>query len=70
LLKKQKGIIVEQGKNYKTPADVRGKNEVFISRLREDFSQKNTYNMWVVSDPLRKGAATNAVQILELLINN
>ena len=70
LLKKQKGIIVEQGKNYKTPADVRGKNEVFVSRLREDFSQKNTYNMWVVSDPLRKGAATNAVQILELLINN
>ncbi|MAQ31169.1 MAG: aspartate-semialdehyde dehydrogenase [Flavobacteriales bacterium] len=70
LLKKQNGVIVEQGKNYKTPTEVRGKNEVFVSRIREDFSQKNTFNMWVVADPLRKGAATNAIQILDYLINN
>ena len=70
ILKKQKGVIVDLGEKYKTPKDVRGKNNVFVSRIRKDFSQKNTFNMWVVSDPLRKGAATNAIQILELLINN
>ena len=70
ILKKQKGVVVDLGEKYKTPKDVRGKNDVFVSRIRKDFSQKNTFNMWVISDPLRKGAATNAIQILELLINN
>jgi aspartate-semialdehyde dehydrogenase len=44
------------------------KDEVFVGRLRRDESRANTLNMWVVSDNLRKGAATNAVQIAELLI--
>tara|TARA_B100001250_G_scaffold325514_1_gene289319 strand:- start:326 stop:1300 length:975 start_codon:yes stop_codon:yes gene_type:complete len=68
-LKKQKGIIVEEGNNYKTPQETKLKNEVFVSRIRKDGSQKNSFNMWIVADPLRKGAATNAVQILENLID-
>ena len=43
------------------------KDEVFVGRLRRDFSQPNSLNLWVVSDNLRKGAATNAVQIAEYL---
>tara|TARA_B100000700_G_scaffold283703_1_gene336337 strand:+ start:428 stop:1408 length:981 start_codon:yes stop_codon:yes gene_type:complete len=70
ILKKQKGIVLDPPEKYTTPKEVRGKNEVFVSRLRKDFSQKNSFNMWIVADPLRKGAATNAIQILELLINN
>ena len=50
--------------------DTRSKNTVFVSRIRRDRSQKNSFNMWVIADPLRKGAATNAVQILEKIINN
>jgi len=69
LLKKQKGVIVQQNQKYKTPKDVCGKNQVFVSRIRKDNSVKNGINMWIVADPLRKGAATNAIQILELLIN-
>ena len=44
------------------------RDEVFVGRLRRDESQPNTLNMWVVSDNLRKGAATNAVQIAEYLL--
>ena len=69
LLKKQKGVVVETGNKYKTPIETKSKNEVFVSRIRKDNSQKNSFNMWIVADPLRKGAATNAVQILETLIN-
>ncbi|MEE3224522.1 MAG: Asd/ArgC dimerization domain-containing protein, partial [Bacteroidota bacterium] len=43
------------------------KNDVFVGRIRRDYSQENTLNMWVVADNLRKGAATNAVQIAEYL---
>ena len=69
LLEKQKGLVVEGGKKYKTPSETKSKNEVFVSRIRKDNSQKNSFNMWIVADPLRKGAATNAVQILEKLIS-
>ncbi|MRJ09854.1 aspartate-semialdehyde dehydrogenase [Ornithobacterium rhinotracheale] len=47
-----------------------GKNDVFVGRIRRDFSQPNTLNMWVVSDNLRKGAATNTIQIAEYLVEN
>jgi aspartate-semialdehyde dehydrogenase len=50
------------------PINSHGKDEVFVGRLRRDESQPNTLNMWVVSDNLRKGAATNAVQIAEFLM--
>jgi aspartate-semialdehyde dehydrogenase len=51
------------------PINAKGKNDVFVGRVRMDLTEPNTLNMWVVSDNLRKGAATNAVQIAELLIN-
>ena len=55
---------------YPMPLYASGKDEVFVGRIREDFTQENTLNMWVVSDNLRKGAATNAVQIAEFLLAN
>ena len=55
---------------YPMPIYAEGKDEVFVGRIRRDFSQENTLNMWVVSDNLRKGAATNAVQIAEHLYKN
>lgn len=54
---------------YPMPMDAHEKDEVFVGRLRRDETQPNTLNMWVVSDNLRKGAATNAVQIAEYLIS-
>ena len=50
------------------PLFAHDKDDVFVGRLRRDESQPNTLNMWVVSDNLRKGAATNAVQIAEYLL--
>lgn len=55
---------------YPMPKYAEGKDAVFVGRLRRDFSQLKTLNMWVVSDNLRKGAATNAVQIAEYLVEN
>jgi len=55
---------------YPMPIDAHGKDDVFVGRIRRDLSQKNSLNMWVVSDNLRKGAATNAIQIAEYLIQN
>lgn len=55
---------------YPMPIYAEGKDEVFVGRIRRDFSQEKTLNMWVVSDNLRKGAATNTVQIAEHLIKN
>ena len=55
---------------YPMPMDAHEKDEVFVGRLRRDESQPNTLNMWIVSDNLRKGAATNAVQIAEYLYKN
>jgi aspartate-semialdehyde dehydrogenase len=52
---------------YPMPMAAHEKDEVFVGRLRRDESQPNTLNMWIVSDNLRKGAATNAVQIAEYL---
>jgi len=53
---------------YPMPINAKGKDHVFVGRIREDLEQKNTFNLWIVADNLRKGAATNAVQIMELLI--
>ena len=46
----------------------KGRDEVFVGRIRRDESQRNTLNMWIVADNLRKGAATNAVQIAEFMM--
>jgi aspartate-semialdehyde dehydrogenase len=55
---------------YPMPIIAHGRDEVFVGRLRRDFSQPNSLNLWVVSDNLRKGAATNAVQIAEFIVKN
>ncbi|HHG74258.1 MAG TPA: aspartate-semialdehyde dehydrogenase [Persephonella sp.] len=71
ILKNAPGIILEDDpKNnvYPMPIEVAGKDEVFVGRIREDLAFENGLSMWVVADNLRKGAATNAVQIAELLI--
>lgn len=71
LLKKSPGIIVEDdpSKNiYPMPLNAYDKDEVFVGRIRRDETAPNALNMWIVSDNIRKGAATNAVQIAEELI--
>ncbi len=73
ILKKTAGVIVQDDpKNniYPMPLFSQGKDEVFVGRLRRDESQPNTLNMWVVADNLRKGAATNAVQIAEYILQH
>ncbi len=65
------GVVVQDNPDvntYPMPIYAEGKDEVFVGRIRRDFSQQNTLNMWVVSDNLRKGAATNTIQIAEHLI--
>lgn len=57
-------------KTYPMPIYAEGKDDVFVGRLRRDESQPNTINMWIVADNLRKGAATNTVQIAEYLVAN
>jgi len=71
LLRKTPGVIVTDDpakQQYPMPRDAHEKDEVFVGRLRRDETQARTLNMWVVSDNLRKGAATNAVQIAEYLL--
>ncbi|MEM6841802.1 MAG: aspartate-semialdehyde dehydrogenase [Bacteroidota bacterium] len=73
LLANTPGVVVQDDvKNnvYPMPIWAHQKDEVFVGRLRRDETQPNTLNMWVVSDNLRKGAATNAVQIAEYLVKN
>ncbi|WP_379084341.1 aspartate-semialdehyde dehydrogenase [Pedobacter sp. UC225_65] len=71
LLAKTEGIIVVDdiaNLKYPMPKDAHEKDEVFVGRIRRDESMPNTLNMWIVADNLRKGAATNAVQIAEYLV--
>ena len=65
------GVTVQDNtdvKTYPMPIYAEGKDDVFVGRIRRDFSQPNSLNMWIVADNLRKGAATNAVQIAEYLV--
>ena len=71
MLSKAPGIVVFDApeKNvYPLPVDVAGKDETYVGRIRADESIENGINMWIVADNLRKGAALNAVQIAEKLI--
>jgi len=73
LMKKTDGVIVQDdiaNQIYPMPMNAHNKDEVFVGRIRRDESQPKTLNMWVVADNLRKGAATNAVQIAEYLMKN
>lgn len=71
ILASTSGIVIKDNvaeNEYPMPFYANGKDEVFVGRIRRDFTQANTVNMWIVADNLRKGAATNAVQIGEYLV--
>ena len=71
ILQKTPGVTLQDNPDtntYPMPVLAHNKDEVFVGRLRRDLSQQNTLNMWIVSDNLRKGAATNAIQIAEYLV--
>lgn len=71
ILYKTPGVVLQDDvahNIYPMPLYAEGKDEVFVGRLRRDFSQPNTLNCWIVADNLRKGAATNAVQIAEIVL--
>ena len=71
LLQETPGVIVQDNVKenlYPMPITAHQKDEVFVGRIRRDESQENSLNLWIVSDNLRKGAATNAVQIAEYLV--
>jgi len=71
LLNETDGVVVQDNPDvntYPMPIYAEGKDDVFVGRIRRDHSQQNTLNMWIVADNLRKGAATNAVQIAEYLV--
>ena len=71
LLREMPGVVVQDNPAenlYPMPLYAKDKDEVFVGRVRRDFSQPKTLNLWVVSDNLRKGAATNAVEIMEMLL--
>jgi aspartate-semialdehyde dehydrogenase len=71
LLSKAPGVVLVDDpsrQQYPMPKDAHDKDEVFVGRLRRDETQPRTLNLWIVSDNLRKGAATNAVQIAEYLM--
>ena len=73
ILEKAEGVIVVDdiaNHKYPMPKDAHERDEVFVGRIRRDETQKKTLNLWVVADNLRKGAATNAVQIAEYLVKN
>ena len=72
LLSESPGLIVQdnpKSNTYPMPIYAAGKNEVFVGRIRRDESQDKTLNLWVVADNLRKGAATNTIQIAEYLLH-
>ena len=73
LLHKTDGIVVQDNNDtftYPMPLYAQGKDDVFVGRIRRDESRENALNMWIVADNLRKGAATNTVQIAEYLVAN
>ena len=73
ILQNTPGVTVQDNLEtftYPMPIYAQGKNDVFVGRIRRDESQPNTINMWIVADNLRKGAATNTIQIAEYLVEN
>jgi aspartate-semialdehyde dehydrogenase len=73
ILSQTSGVVLQDdidNYSYPMPMFAQGKDEVFVGRIRRDESQANTLNMWIVSDNLRKGAATNTIQIAEYLLKN
>ena len=72
LLSNTEGVVVYDNTKelkYPTPLFVTGKDDIYVGRIRRDFSVDNGLNLWVVADNIRKGAALNAIQIAELMID-
>jgi len=68
-LRRMPGVVVsDEANGYHTPVECAGRDDIYVSRVREDIGVDNGISMWIVGDNLRKGAATNAVQIAELLM--
>jgi len=68
ILRETEGVVIRDKPDeniYPMPRDARGRDEVFVGRIRRDLSCDNALNMWIVADNIRKGAATNAIQIAE-----
>lgn len=73
IMKNTKGVVLQDdiaNQIYPMPMNAHNKDEVFVGRIRRDETQPKTLNLWIVADNLRKGAATNAVQIAEYLVEN
>ena len=73
ILENSPGVILEDNPDnniYPLAENATGTDYVYVGRIRRDYSVKNGINMWVVADNIRKGAASNAVQILEIILNN
>ena len=73
ILNQTDGVILQDNPDsfsYPMPLNAHNQDAVFVGRIRRDESQENTLNMWIVADNLRKGAATNTIQIAEYLIQN
>ena len=73
LLSSAPGVVLQddpENNVYPLAVNAAGRDEVFVGRIRRDESVENGINMWVVADNIRKGAATNAVQIAELIVND
>jgi aspartate-semialdehyde dehydrogenase len=73
ILKNSKGVKLyddPQNNIYPLASIANGTDEVYVGRLRRDFSQENTLNLWCVADNIRKGAASNAIQIMEEILKN
>lgn len=73
ILEQTAGVVVQDAPEqnlYPMPIFAHGKDDVFVGRIRRDMSQRNTLNLWIVADNLRKGAATNAIQIAEYLVQH
>ena len=73
ILSETPGVVLQdnvKNNEYPMPLYSEGKDDVFVGRIRRDLSQPKTLNLWIVADNLRKGAATNAVQIAEYLVEN
>jgi aspartate-semialdehyde dehydrogenase len=73
ILSRSRGVVLQddpENKVYPMPLMAHDKDDTFVGRIRRDETQSNTLNCWIVSDNLRKGAATNAIQIAEWLVEN
>lgn len=71
VLNNSEGLVIKdspENNSYPMPINSEGSDNVYVGRIRKDFSKPNSFNLWIVSDNLRKGAATNSIQIAEFLI--